>query len=78
MGYKAAKTDRLPASFAGGVALDVLPVFLAGSVERGTEFLPSADDDDDLALLDLLEHGDGVGVCQSGHGDPVDGIYLVS
>ena len=69
------KTDRFPASFAGGVALDVLPVFLAGG---GAEFLPPADDDDDLALLDLLEHGDGVGVCQSGHGNPVDGIYLIS
>ena len=67
-----------PALFAGGVALDVLPVFLASSVGGGADFLPPADDNDDLALLDLLEHGDGVGVRQSGHGDPVDGINLIS
>ena len=72
------KTDRFPASFAGGVALDVLPVFLAGSVGGGADFLPPAHDNDDLTLLDLLEHGDGVGVRQSGHGDPVDGINLIS
>ena len=72
------KTDRFPASFAGGVALDVLPVFLASSVGGGADFLPPTDDDDDLALLDLLEHGDGVGVRQSGHGNPVDGINLIS
>ena len=76
--YLVAKTDRFPALFACGVALDVLPVFLAGSVEGGADFLPPADHDDDLALLDLLEHGDGVGVRQSGHGDPVDGINLIS
>ena len=67
-----------PASFAGGVALDVLPVFLASSVGGGADFLPPAHDNDDLALLDLLKHCDGVGVRQAGHRDPVDGIDFVS